>query len=263
MFDHCLAPDTTSGAGIGCDNMTILIVAITHGRTKEQWYQWVKERVETNYGYQTPNTPPQLYSQSRLLSYRARREAQEARERMHSSNNSTNYASSLDNDDFLRRYGLTVTTMTMNANGSSVPNGISYRPGGNIVSDSGQLMFGTDDSDEEDSEEEAAGGRSFFSETLGLGRPESPDPAKHLKAQLDEYEKDLESENSTGIKDADGDSPALASSSEKGTSIDAEFDVGTELNKTAPAPTKLLNGDATETSESRQTPVIEIPEIKA
>lgn len=231
MFDHCLAPDTTSGAGIGCDNMTILIVAITHGRTKEEWYQWVKERVETNYGYQTPSSLPQLYSQSRLLSYRARKEAQDARERMHSSNNS----SSFDNEDFLRRYGLTVTTM-----GGS---GISYRPGGNIVSDSGQLMFGSEDSEEEDSEEEAAGGRSFFSETLGLGRPESPDPAKNLKEQLVEYEKELESGKS---EDADGDSPMLPPSSEK-----------------ASTPTKLPNGDSTETSDSHQTPVIEIPEIKA
>lgn len=231
MFDHCLAPDTTSGAGIGCDNMTILIVAITHGRTKEEWYQWVKERVETNYGYQTPSTLPQLYSQSRLLSYRARKEAQDARERMHSSNN-PNHGSSFDNEDFLRRYGLTVTTMGGGGSGSGSGGGggISYRPGGNIVSDSGQLMFGSEDSEEEDSEEEAAGGRSFFSETLGLGRPESPDPAKHLKAQLDEYEKDLESEKSTSIDDTDGDSPMLDPSSEKGTSIVSEFNTGTKRN---------------------------------
>jgi protein phosphatase PTC2/3 len=81
LFDHCLAPDTTSGDGIGCDNMTILIVAITHGRTKKQWYKWVKERVKTKDGYQTPSTIPQLYSQRRLLSYRAQKEAREARER--------------------------------------------------------------------------------------------------------------------------------------------------------------------------------------
>jgi protein phosphatase 2C family protein 2/3 len=106
-------------------------------------------------------------------------------------------------------------------------------------------MFGNEDSEEEDSEEET-GGRSFFSETLGLGRPESPDPTKHLKAQLDEYEKDLESEKSTSVKDADGDSAMLEPSSEK-----------------APTTTKLPNGDATETQEAHQTPVIEIPEIKA
>lgn len=156
MFDHCLAPDTTSGAGIGCDNMTILIVAITHGRTKEEWYQWVKERIEMNDGYQTPSTVPQLYSQSRLLSYRARKESQEARGRVNSSN-TPNVGSLLDNGDFLHRYGLTVTMMTMERNT------ISNRQRGRIVSDSGELMFGTDS-------EEEAGGQSFFSETLGLGK---------------------------------------------------------------------------------------------
>jgi len=214
MFDHCLAPDTTSGAGIGCDNMTILIVAITHGRTEEEWYQWVKERVKTNYGYQTPSALPQLYAQSRLLSSRARKEAQEARERVQSSN-SPNLGSSFDNDDFLRRYGLTVTTL----------GGITHRPSNQSVSDGGKLMFASEDSEEEDSEEET-GGRSFFSETLGLGRPESPDPTRHLKAQLDEYEKDLENEKSASVKDTDGDSPMLEPSSEKGKCVVLDFIVG-------------------------------------
>src|SRR6266540_425754 len=110
MCDHCLAPDTTSGAGIGCDNMTVLVVAITHGRTKEEWYEWVKERVKTEYGYKTPSTFPQLYAQSRLLSFRARREAQEARERQNASNSNEPTKAS-NTDDFLRRYGLTVTTI--------------------------------------------------------------------------------------------------------------------------------------------------------
>jgi len=204
MCDHCLAPDTTSGAGIGCDNMTVLIVAITHGRTKEQWYEWITERVKTEYGYKTPTALPQLYAQSRLLSFRARREAQEARERQHGSNGTSSAPASFDSDDFLRRYGLTVTTLTGG-------NGISYRPGGNIVSDSGQLMFGSDDSEEEDSEEESAGGRSFFTETLGLGRAESPDPTKNLKAQLDEYEKDIQNEGTeVEEEEAKGEQPLNA-----------------------------------------------------
>ncbi|KAF8957289.1 phosphatase 2C-like domain-containing protein [Flammula alnicola] len=202
MFEHCLAPDTTSGAGIGCDNMTILIVAITHGRTKEEWYQWVTDRVKSGYGYQTPSTIPQLYAQSRLLSFRARREAQEARERRSASAEPESPA--FDNDDFLRRYGLTVTTIA----GS----GISYRPGGSIVSDSGQLMFGNEDSDEEDSEEEATGGRSFFSESLGLGRPESPDPTRNLKEKLAEFEEDIRNDKDVpklNLRREQGDSPML------------------------------------------------------
>jgi protein phosphatase 2C family protein 2/3 len=237
MFDHCLAPDTTSGAGIGCDNMTILIVAITHGRTKEEWYQWVTERVKTGYGYQTPSSVPQLYAQSRLLSFRARREAQEARERVHSSTESEP-SSAFDNDDFLRRYGLTVTTLA----GS----GISHRPGGSIVSDSGQLMFGNDESDEDDSEEETNGGRSsFFSETLGLGRSESPDPTKNLKAQLDEFEKDIQKENEE--TDADGDSLMHEDNPAK--------------DSQSSPPTKLPNGDGKGSPELRNaTPLRETPE---
>ena len=190
ICDHCLAPDTTSGAGIGCDNMTVLIVAITHGRTKEEWYEWVKERVKTEHGYKTPDTLPQLYSQSRLLSFRARREAQEARERLHASN-SNEPTQSAHRDEFLRRHGLTVTTFSAE--------GISHRPGCPIVSDSGNIMFGNDESDEEDSaEEEVAGSRSYFSDTLGLANP-----TKDLKEQLAEYEKGEEASHAD--VDADGD----------------------------------------------------------
>ncbi|CAA7261515.1 unnamed protein product [Cyclocybe aegerita] len=246
MCDHCLAPDTTSGAGIGCDNMTVLIVAITHGRTKEEWYQWVTERVKTNYGYSTPSTVPQLYAQSRLLSFRARREAQEARERMHST---PSELPTFDSEDFLRRYGLTVTTLS--------GHGISYRPGGSITSDSGQLMFTNDDSDEDDSEEEVAGGRSFFTESLGLGRAESPDPTRGLKAQLDEYEKDIRDEILNG--DVDGDEDARIK--ERQVSDD-------EAPVKSSSPTKLPNGDAKGALEPveplQATPLGEIPEpIKA
>lgn len=198
IFDHILAPDTTSGAGIGCDNMTLLIVAITHGRSQNEWYQWITKRVKSKHGYDTPSTVPQLYAQSRVQSFRARQEAIEAREKLRQTNKPAETGTLLDNEDFLRRYGLTVTTISGGLGG-----GISYKPGGNVTSDSGQLMFGDDDgSDEIDSDdEELRGGRSFFSETLGLGRSESPDPTKNLKAQLDEYEKDIKKDT-----DTDGDS---------------------------------------------------------
>lgn len=226
MCDHCLAPDTTSGAGIGCDNMTVLIVAITHGRTKEEWYSWVRERVQNGYGYATPSAIPQLYAQSRLLSFRARREAQEARERQHAEP-STN--GPFDSDDFLRRYGLTVTTF---ANGG----GISFRPGADIVSDSGQMMFANEDSEEEESEEEPAGTRSFFSQTLGLERPESPDPTKNLKAQLDEYERDIQADGLDAPSDDDAPMQDVESTDKDDSPVKS--------------PTKLPNGDATASPES-------------
>lgn len=219
MCDHCLAPDTTSGAGIGCDNMTVLIVAITHGLSKEGWYEWIKDRVKNGYGYKTPNTWPQIYAQSRLLSFKARREAQEARDRAkESSTPSSETKPTFDSDEFLRRYGITVTTVTIGDGGSGSGDGgsggsggdggggggISYHPGGDIVNDSGQIMFGKDDSGEEDSgDEEPASTRSFFAQTLGLGRLDSPDPAKNLREQLAEFEK--ENEINPEDIDADGD----------------------------------------------------------
>ena len=53
MMDRCLAPDADWG-GVGCDNMTILVVALLHGRTLDQWYDWVGQRCENGTGYETP-----------------------------------------------------------------------------------------------------------------------------------------------------------------------------------------------------------------
>lgn len=228
LCDHCLAPDTSSGAGIGCDNMTVLIVAITHGRTKAEWYSWVADRVATGVGYSTPSSPPQLYATSRLASFRARREAQEARDRLHSQ--AADNPTPNGNDDLLKKYGLTVTTISSSG-------GISYKPGGDIVSDTGTLMFTNEDSDDDDSGDEGQSGRSFFTESIGLGRSESPDPTKSLKAQLDEFEKGIQDED----VDKDGDTQmegglAVAStpSSTKASALQGE----------APPPA-LPNGDVT------------------
>jgi protein phosphatase 2C family protein 2/3 len=73
ICDHCLAPEA-SKEHIGCDNMTVLIVAITHGRSKEEWYAWIAGRVRNNYGYDTPSALPQLYAQSRLDAFRVQKE---------------------------------------------------------------------------------------------------------------------------------------------------------------------------------------------
>ena len=78
MCEYCLAPDT---ADIGCDNMTIFIVAITHGRSKRDWYAWIKDRVKNNYGYDTPSALPQLYAQGRLTAFRERRAEYDKRRR--------------------------------------------------------------------------------------------------------------------------------------------------------------------------------------
>ena len=129
IFDHCLGPDMDAGS-ISCDNMTLLVVGITHGRTKEGWYKWIKERVKNNYyGYKTPSTPPQLYTQRRLLSYRAQREAHEAREEMKTT---------------IHTQGSTVTTVS-GGRGSGIyigsDSGISYQRGGSVVSVYGDIFL--------------------------------------------------------------------------------------------------------------------------
>ncbi|OBZ81488.1 Protein phosphatase 2C 2 [Choanephora cucurbitarum] len=43
MMDHCLAPES-DGGGLGCDNMSVIIVALLHGRTEEEWYEWMANR---------------------------------------------------------------------------------------------------------------------------------------------------------------------------------------------------------------------------
>ncbi|KAF8327022.1 uncharacterized protein EI90DRAFT_1857937 [Cantharellus anzutake] len=62
---RCLSPDSDVAGGVGCDNMTILIVALLHGRTLDQWYDWIIDRVEKKVGYDTPRSFGPLYSASR------------------------------------------------------------------------------------------------------------------------------------------------------------------------------------------------------
>lgn len=52
MLDKCCAPDSDWG-GVGCDNMTFMVIALLNGKTKDEWYAWVKDRVEKGVGYKT------------------------------------------------------------------------------------------------------------------------------------------------------------------------------------------------------------------
>ncbi|KAG8214601.1 PP2C-domain-containing protein [Butyriboletus roseoflavus] len=182
ICEHCLAPDASSGNGIGCDNMTVLIVAMLNGKTKQEWYNWITNRVKTGYGFSTPNTIPQIYTPARLMAYKARREAQGERERLRSQRG----------EDFNpppALFGSTAFTGFARVLGST--GGISFSPSTGIVADgSARLMFATAD-DEEDSgdEMETEIGRSFFGESFGLGR--SVDPAASLRDRLAAYEKDM------------------------------------------------------------------------
>jgi len=151
IMEHCLAPDTHGAQGIGCDNMTILIVAILNGKTEEEWYAMIRDRVANKIGYDTPDAPPQIYSAARLMSWRTRRANVEALER--------------DEEVHLGRHrhlplrgphpaSLDQLTRVIN---ETLGGGISFHPGSAIMSDSGTIMFGDDSESDEDKGDEPVG----------------------------------------------------------------------------------------------------------
>ncbi|KAB2108633.1 Protein phosphatase 2C 2 [Alternaria gaisen] len=55
MMDNCLASNSDTG-GVGCDNMTMIVIGLLQGRTKEQWYEDIAKRVANGEG---PCAPPE------------------------------------------------------------------------------------------------------------------------------------------------------------------------------------------------------------
>jgi len=49
MMDNCLASSSETG-GVGCDNMTMCVVGLLNGKTKEEWYETVGQRVKNGDG---------------------------------------------------------------------------------------------------------------------------------------------------------------------------------------------------------------------
>lgn len=122
--------------------------------------------------------------------------------------------------------------------------GISFHPSGGIENG---LMFGTDDSDDEDSVDEMDGspeGRSFFSDPLGIGGLRSPDATSNLKAQLDDFEKEIRDhdlEAQIHFNDDDDDDEKMDSSF--GMDGLQEDHVKTPQGEAPPPPKPLPNGD--------------------
>lgn len=54
-MDNCLASSSETG-GVGCDNMTMVIVGLLRGKSKEEWYKQIAERVANGDG---PCAPPE------------------------------------------------------------------------------------------------------------------------------------------------------------------------------------------------------------
>ncbi|KAI9512404.1 phosphatase 2C-like domain-containing protein [Russula earlei] len=186
IMEHCLAPDTHGAQGIGCDNMTILIVAILNGKTEEEWYAMIRDRLSTKYGYDTPDAPPQIYSAARLMSWRTRRANVEALEREEAQHQARErnvpyrgtHPSSLEQ---LRR----VINDTLG-------NGISFHPGSAIMSDSGTIMFGDDSESDEDKGDEPNGANtnSILAGALSHDVGEH-EPAEDFDEPMDADEEDF------------------------------------------------------------------------
>lgn len=254
VCELCLAPDTESGAGIGCDNMTMLVVALLNGKTKEDWRAWVTDRVKNRVGHVTPEALPQLYSQARLTAFKAKRAAEEAREkdrqtRLGGAGGAVGFGSP----------GFGITRIL----GST--GGISFHPGGNILADSGALMFAEDDTESDDSDDmDGPESQSFFSHTFGFRRnhdPTTTDPVnKSLKEQLDGLEQNQDGkkgDSSTGPR------PNGKAGGSDDIEVDADHDsLASEpptspphKSETPPPPKPLPNGDTMEQKPHQFTTV--------
>jgi protein phosphatase PTC2/3 len=56
LMDNCLARTSDTG-GVGCDNMTVTIIGLLNGKSKDEWYAEVAERVANGDG---PCAPPEF-----------------------------------------------------------------------------------------------------------------------------------------------------------------------------------------------------------
>jgi len=55
LMDNCLASNSETG-GVGCDNMTVIIVGLLKGKSKDEWYKEIADRVAAGDG---PCAPPE------------------------------------------------------------------------------------------------------------------------------------------------------------------------------------------------------------
>lgn len=186
--------------------MTIIIVGILHGRTQQEWYDWIADRVEKKVGFDTPKELPTIYSPVRVAAAKQRWASNASRE-------------SSGPGGFGNASGGTFTRAGASGFGALARvfgSNITFHPSGGISGSGNNLMFEHDDSsDEYESGEE---GDHSGSGTNGSRAPQK-DLNKSLRAQLEELKEDDkmddEDEKMTGNHapgrawtiDDDGDSP--------------------------------------------------------
>ncbi len=49
LMDRCLAVSSDAG-GVGCDNMTVMIIGLLQNRSRQEWYDTIRQRVEDGDG---------------------------------------------------------------------------------------------------------------------------------------------------------------------------------------------------------------------
>lgn len=228
ICDHCLAPDTTSGAGIGCDNMTIMIIALLHGRTKEEWYEWVTDRVRQGVGRKVPAELPTLYSMTRIMNFKARKAAQDER-----------------NKRFRDAYPQDTPQMSPFARilGSGGIGNIAFVPPGSNFGEGG-LMFDDIDSEEEDDPITQVANNMLQQQLEALGRQTNEE---HSGTHIVDADEDDEHEHGEGLQDADGDAQMFdeAGTPPPGSEGGAAKGKERELQGEAPPPPHpVLNGNA-------------------
>ena len=62
MMDNCLASNSETG-GVGCDNMTMIVIALLRGKSKDEWYKEIGDRVAKGDG---PCAPPEYGTSSSM-----------------------------------------------------------------------------------------------------------------------------------------------------------------------------------------------------
>lgn len=165
LMERCLAPDSDTG-GIGCDNMTVCIVALLNGRTKDEWYKWIKDNIEVAHdGHVTPAQVAPVF-QSAQPSSRGQESGNDGTVSIQSLL-SGGLARGEDGEDgaagSLRLPG--------GLAGALSGAGIVFRPGGR--SDEGEVVYEAHVVDEEDSGDEQSDQSSTESGTKASTNPSS------------------------------------------------------------------------------------------
>lgn len=158
--------------------MTILIVAFLHGKSEEEWYQWITDRTNKGYGYATPKELPQLYPAGRLEAFRRRQAAYQANEQRRKEGSS-------DVQDG-RFQGQGIQPPIVRFLGSLTENGLQNNPMYGFLSGNSDDM----DEDDDDSDEHEHHDIDLLADSP-VGKE---DMTARLRRQLDELDDDSDDE---------------------------------------------------------------------